>query len=94
MNRKIPLFRKLRVNNHESSSDAGTRIVITFSDSSQIVMGPDTAIQLPDYQPGDFEVTVIDGYAEFRSNFFTNLFLQHIVVESYTHAESWITTSF
>lgn len=60
----------------ETSSDPNTEIVISFSDSSQIFLGPDTIIHIPDYTPGDFEVTVVTGRAEFRSNFFTNMFLQ------------------
>jgi len=60
----------------ETSSDSNTEVAISFSDSSQIVLGPDTEILLPEYNPGDFEVTVVRGQAEFKSNFFTNIFLQ------------------
>lgn len=59
-----------------TGSDPDTEIAITFSDSSQIVLGPNAEITLPVYVPGSFETTVTSGESEFQSNFFTNLFLQ------------------
>ncbi|MBA4336967.1 hypothetical protein C0416_04325 [bacterium] len=60
----------------DTSSDPNTEVVITFSDSSQLILGPDSSVSLPQYQPGNFEITVHKGIATFKSNFFTNLFLQ------------------
>jgi len=60
----------------ETGSDQSTQIIITFSDSSQLILGPNTSVSLPEYTPGNFEIVVHKGTAEFKSNFFTNLFLQ------------------
>ena len=60
----------------DTSSDPGTEVVITFSDSSQLILGPDSSVSLPQYQPGNFEIIIHEGTAMFKSNFFTNLFLQ------------------
>jgi len=60
----------------ETSSDPATQITITFSDSSQLILGPNSSISLPKYEPGNFEIIINEGTAEFKSNFFTNLFLQ------------------
>lgn len=60
----------------ETGSESNTQVIITFSDSSQIVLGANTSITLPDYVPGNLTVTVHKGNPEFKSNFFTNLFLQ------------------
>ncbi|MBD3156381.1 hypothetical protein GF369_00990, partial [Candidatus Peregrinibacteria bacterium] len=59
-----------------TGEDTDTRIVITFTDSSQIILGPQTSITLPSYDPGNFETIVHYGTAAFKSNFFTNIFLQ------------------
>ena len=59
-----------------TSEDSDTRIVITFTDSSQIILGPNTSLTLPSYEPGNFETIVHYGTAAFKSNFFTNIFLQ------------------
>jgi uncharacterized repeat protein (TIGR01451 family) len=60
----------------ETSEDEATRIAITFSDSSQIVLGPNADIVLPDYIPGNLDIVLNAGEAIFKSNFFTNVFLQ------------------
>lgn len=60
----------------ETGDDSNTEVIITFSDSSQIVLGRDTSVTLPDYVPGNLTVTVHKGNPVFKSNFFTNLFLQ------------------
>lgn len=60
----------------ETSSDPSTQIAITFSDSSQILLGPNASVSLPKYEPGNFEIVINRGQANFKSNFFTNMFLQ------------------
>ncbi|MFC1655878.1 S-layer homology domain-containing protein [Patescibacteria group bacterium] len=60
----------------ETGGESNTQVIITFSDSSQIVLGANTSITLPEYVPGNLTVTVHKGNPVFRSNFFTNLFLQ------------------
>jgi hypothetical protein len=59
-----------------TSSESNTEIALTFSDSSQIILGPDTEITLPDYIPGNFELVIHKGKPLLKSNFFINLFLQ------------------
>ncbi len=59
-----------------TGEDANTRVVITFTDSSQVILGPNTSLTLPSYEPGNFEIIVHYGKAAFKSNFFTNIFLQ------------------
>ncbi len=60
----------------ETGNDSNTEVIITFSDSSQIVLFANTSITLPEYIPGNLTVTVHKGNPVFRSNFFTNIFLQ------------------
>ncbi|MBU1446233.1 S-layer homology domain-containing protein, partial [Patescibacteria group bacterium] len=60
----------------ETTQDAITKVAITFSDSSQILLGPESDITLPDYIPGNFDIVLNAGEAIFKSNFFTNIFLQ------------------
>lgn len=60
----------------ETGDNPDTRVVITFSDSSQIILGANSDIILPDYIPGNFTTTVRSGEVNFVSNFFTNIFLQ------------------
>ncbi|MBN1494320.1 S-layer homology domain-containing protein [Candidatus Peregrinibacteria bacterium] len=60
----------------DTTDTADTKIAITFSDSSQIILGPSAAVTLPDFTPGNFNLTLHQGEALFKSNYFTNLFLQ------------------